>query len=166
MLTDSGPLSRYRIFSVPKWQIFAFPKIVRYRNKSGLQYTLTQGGGRLARKSTTPWHACGALLTCISERMNVVRHNSIWVQGSLCQPQGRHHTPRQLQDDTANQARLSKQVHVWKLKREGKSYTIKWKILRRTHSYVSKRCSFANEKLCIGRQGVTVQQAIRNCLKM
>ena len=49
-LTDSGPLSQgwlildpslaTEIFSVPKRRIFALPKIVRYRNKSGLQYPL------------------------------------------------------------------------------------------------------------------------------
>ena len=35
----SGPSRATEIFSAPKWRIFALPKIVRYRNKSGLQYT-------------------------------------------------------------------------------------------------------------------------------
>ena len=33
------PSRATEIFSVPKRRIFAFPKIVRYRNKSGLQYS-------------------------------------------------------------------------------------------------------------------------------
>ena len=32
------PSRATEIFSVPKQRIFALPKIVRYRNKSGLQY--------------------------------------------------------------------------------------------------------------------------------
>ena len=35
------PSRATEIFSVPKRRIFALPKIVRYRNKSGLQYTTT-----------------------------------------------------------------------------------------------------------------------------
>ena len=33
------PSHATEIFPVPKRRIFALPKIVRYRNKSGLQYT-------------------------------------------------------------------------------------------------------------------------------
>ena len=35
------PSRATEIFSVPKRRIFALPKIVRYRNKSGLQYLVT-----------------------------------------------------------------------------------------------------------------------------
>ena len=34
------PSHATEIFSVPKRRIFALPKIVRYRNKSGLQYVI------------------------------------------------------------------------------------------------------------------------------
>ena len=48
------PFRATEIFSVPKRQIFALPKIVRYRNKSGLQYSnavyaqLEFGHGKIA----------------------------------------------------------------------------------------------------------------------
>ena len=35
-----GPSHATEIFSAPKRRIFALPKIVRYRNRSGLQYTV------------------------------------------------------------------------------------------------------------------------------
>ena len=36
-----GPSRATEIFSAPKRRIFSLPKIVRYRNKSGLQYVPT-----------------------------------------------------------------------------------------------------------------------------
>ena len=67
------PSRATEIFSVPKRRIFALPKIVRYRNKSGLQYSTA--------KSALLCHLSHLHLSCTSVKKAYFGH---WVV--LCSP--------------------------------------------------------------------------------
>ena len=62
------PSRATEIFSVPKRRIFALPKIVRYRNKSGLQYAV------LWQRILACYHALNGLYTLSSDFVQWRQH--------------------------------------------------------------------------------------------